>query len=242
MYIRASRVIPVLDKSLDVVVLMICILLLLIGGYSLIDNYWLYQHAADRSILNYKPDLNWPLEEQVVSPDQVAWLHIFNTDVDYPVLQGKDNIEYLNKDPFGDFSLSGSIFLDYRNHSDFSDDYSLLYGHHMQHGAMFGALDDFQDRTYFEEHRKGRVVTRRGYFNLELFAVTLTEGTDQKLFDPEGRTAEEILESLRGNSLIYMIPKSGARILAMSTCSGDRFTQRLLVFGTLEEHGKTIHG
>lgn len=234
--------IPVLDKSLDVVVMMVCMLLLLIGGYSLLDNFWLYQHAVDRSILNYKPDLNWPLEEQVLSPDQVAWIHVFNTGIDYPVLQGDDNTEYLNTDPFGDFSLSGSIFLDYRNHSDFSDDYSLLYGHHMQHGAMFGALDDFLDQTYFEGHREGRVVTRHRIFDLDLFAVTVTEGTDQVFFNPEGRSSEEVLETLRDSALIYEPPKTGVRILAMSTCSGDRFTQRLLLFGTIEEHGGKIHG
>ncbi len=238
MYIRVNRVVPVLDRTLDITVMLVCALLLLIGGYSLADNFWIYEHATDRSILNYKPDLNWPLEEQVVSPDQVAWLHIFDTDVDYPVMQGKDNMKYLNTDPLGDFSLSGSVFLDYRNQSDFSDNYSLLYGHHMQHGAMFGALDNFQDQQYFAGHREGRVVTRRRIFDLELFSVALTEGTDQKLFNPEGRTAEEVLEYLRSHSLIYVPPKSGCRILAMSTCSGDRFTQRLLVFGTMEEHGK----
>lgn len=154
MYIRVNRVVPVLDRTLDITVMLVCALLLLIGGYSLADNFWIYEHATDRSILNYKPDLNWPLEEQVVSLDQVAWLHIFDTDVDYPVMQGKDNMKYLNTDPLGDFSLSGSVFLDYRNQSDFSDNYSLLYGHHMQHGAMFGALDNFQDQQYFAASRR----------------------------------------------------------------------------------------
>ena len=177
----------------------------------------------------------------MVSPDQVAWLHIFNTEVDYPVMQGKDNMKFLNTDPLGDFSLSGSVFLDYRNRSDFSDRYSLLYGHHMQHGAMFGALDDFQDQEYFDEHREGRVVTKRKIFDLELFSVALTEGTDQKLFNPEERTVEDVLEYLGNHSVIYVPPKRGCRILAMSTCSGDRFTQRLLVFGTLEEHGQRTH-
>lgn len=42
----------------------------------------------------------------------VAWLTIDDTKIDYPVMQGKDNTEYLNKDPYGDYALAGSIFLD----------------------------------------------------------------------------------------------------------------------------------
>ena len=71
-----NDVIPVLDRALDTFVLIVCILLLLIGAYSLMDNYWLNRHASDRSVLNYRPDLDWPLEDAVISSDQVAWLHI----------------------------------------------------------------------------------------------------------------------------------------------------------------------
>ena len=79
--------------------------------------------------------------------------------------RGKENYEYLNKDPYGEFSLSGSIFLDARNDPDFKDDYSLIYGHHMEKGAMFGALDDFQDRAYFDQRRSGTV----SYTHLDVY-------------------------------------------------------------------------
>ena len=153
-------------------------------------------------------------------------------------MKGKDNFEYLNKDPKGEFSLSGSIFLDFRNHSDFSDNYSLLYGHHMQRGAMFGALDRFQNEEYFEGHRTGRVVASRKVFDLELFAVALSEETDQELFNPVGRTLEDILSYLADHSVIYDPPEEGKPILAMSTCSGEQFTQRLIVFGTLQDQNE----
>lgn len=55
-------------------------------------------------------------------------------------MQGEDNMEYLNKDPYGDYSLSGSIYMDSRNTSDMSDDYLLLYGHHMENDYMFGSI------------------------------------------------------------------------------------------------------
>ena len=59
-----NRLIKILDKSLDTVIVIVCILLLLIGTYSLMDNLWLYENATDRSSLTYKPALDEPLQEE----------------------------------------------------------------------------------------------------------------------------------------------------------------------------------
>ena len=142
------RVVIALDWMLDTALLVLFILLFLIGGYTMYDTWFVYEHAQDTSILAYKPQSGTAAEEVApISEDAVAWLTIDDTNIDYPVMQGVDNNEYLNKDPYGNYSLSGSIFLDSRNASDFSDPYSLIYGHHMEHGVMFGALDKFLDMT-----------------------------------------------------------------------------------------------
>ena len=231
-----NRLIKILDKSLDTVIVIVCILLLLIGTYSLMDNHWLYENATDRSSLTYKPALDEPLqEEKRISENQIAWITVNDTDIDYPVMQGKDNYEYLNKDPYGEFSLSGSIFLDARNDPDFKDDYSLIYGHHMEKGAMFGALDDFQDRAYFDQRRSGTIMTDERSYELRLFAVCSAEANETVLFDPQGRTISEVLAFLRGKAIIYNEPTEGERIVALSTCSGGTSIMRLLVFGTIHE-------
>lgn len=220
---------------LDTVVVIICILLLLIGVYSMLDNMWLYQNASDETLLSYKPGLDAPLGDRVISDKQKAWLYIENTNIDYPVMQGEDNFEFLNMDPYGEFSLSGAIFLDYRCSGDLTDEYSLIYGHHMEHGKMFGALDDFKDRGYFDAHRSGKVVTVNKVYDFEIFAVCAADGTDSTLFNPQGRLTSEIRQYLEENAMIYIEPDEGKNIFALSTCSGDTFTARLLVFGTLTE-------
>ncbi|MCR5793722.1 MAG: class B sortase, partial [Solobacterium sp.] len=68
-------------------------------------------------------------------------LVIDDTGIDFPVMQGSDNTEYLTKDPDGNYSVCGSVFLDCRNSADLSDPYNLVYGHHMRGQYMFGALD-----------------------------------------------------------------------------------------------------
>lgn len=110
-------------------------LVMLIGLWQVYDNYYMFNHTLDKSVLQYKPDPDDPAaaEDSPIAEDMVAWLTIDGTNIDYPVMQGKDNTYYLNTDPFGAYSLSGSIFLDSRCSRDFSDSYSIIYGHHMDY-------------------------------------------------------------------------------------------------------------
>ena len=121
------------------------LVMFLYGGYSLWDTARIYGNAAvGEELLKYKPTSetegeHLSLQElALINPDTRGWLTIPDTHIDDPVLQGNDDMEYINKDVFGEFSLSGSLFLSCRNSSDFSDGYSLIYGHHMDHGGMFG--------------------------------------------------------------------------------------------------------
>jgi SrtB family sortase len=75
--------------------------------------------------------------------DLVGFLTVEGTNIDYPVMQGIDNSHYLNTDPFGAYSLSGSIFLDSRSSPDFSDEYSVIYGHHMDYEKCSALLMTF---------------------------------------------------------------------------------------------------
>lgn len=124
----------------------------------MIDAYMVYTGANDSSILKFKPAAGNTEALRELSDDAVAWLTVDNTRIDYPVMQGKTNEEYLNKDPYGEFSLSGSIFLDSRNDKSFGDEYSLIYGHHMEYEAMFGALDGYAGKAFFDAHKTGTLT------------------------------------------------------------------------------------
>ncbi len=231
-----NRTVRILDKAIDTAIIIFCALFLFISVYSILDNFWQVEGAMDTSILRYMPSLDEPMDnDAAVSENQIAWLCIDNTVIDYPVMQGEDNYEYLNKDPFGEFKLSGSIFLDYRNEKNLRDDYSLLYGHHMEHGAMFGALDAFRDKTYFDTHRSGRLVTEDTVYELMIFATSEANAADQTVFNPMNRTVDEILAFLEENAEIYEKPENGLRLLALSTCTGDGSDERWIVFAAIRE-------
>ena len=166
----------------------------------------------------------------------IGWLTIPDTGIDYPVMQGRNNEEYINKDPFGEFSLSGSIFLDSRNRADFSDAYSILYGHHMEHGAMFGALDDFIKQEYFDQNRTGTLITTSGQdYTIRLFAASKADATEKTVFDPPDSTNEKLLQYLKQHAAVFEPQGVDAqsRILAMSTCQSAENVERMIVFGTL---------
>lgn len=229
----SRKIAGLIDRLINNCILLFGILLLAIGTYSMLDNLWVYQNAADRSLKVYRPEEDVPLaEEQQITENQVGWITLDGTSVDYPVMQGTDNAMYLNKDPYGQFSLSGSIFLDCRNAGDFSDRYSLIYGHHMQGDVMFGALDAYRAVSYFDEHKTGRLVTKDNVYDYRLFAVIADDGTNQLLFDPSLGDFQDIISYVKEHAFVFEAFDENLNVLALSTCQGAD-TERLLLFGTL---------
>ncbi|MCR4814524.1 MAG: class B sortase [Lachnospiraceae bacterium] len=206
---------------------------LLVVAYGLYDAWYVYRKASDDSYLNYKPAVGEAIpEESPITDDMVAWITVDGTNVDYPVMQGQTNSDYLNTNPYGEYSLSGSIFLDCRNSGDFTDDYSILYGHHMEYGKMFGALDDFFDQDYLESHKSGTLTvgkTAGKEYPIGIFACAKVNVYDNQALDPD--VLENITKIIDGEAqYINTSIKKSDHILALSTCTEPVSNNRLIVF------------
>lgn len=211
-------------------VLILLVLVLLVTAWCMYDNYYVYSHALDDDIAKYKPGQNTAAHgDPPISDDMVAWITIDGTNIDYPIMQGDDNVKYLNTDPFGKYSLSGSIFLDSRNAPDFSDDYSIVYGHHMEYGKMFGALDDLLDTSYLNSHSSGTLIVGKNAektYGLKVFAAARASAKNEAVFDPDkGGIRQFIKERCKTQTA-----DTGQRILALSTCAEGDSVSRTLVF------------
>lgn len=88
------------------------------------------------------------------NPDIVGWIKIPGTRIDYPVVCGKDNEEYLHKTFSKKQNRSGCIFLDVNCKKDFSSDNSVIYGHHMKDGSMFAELVKFRNPAFVKRHKR----------------------------------------------------------------------------------------
>ncbi len=231
-----QKTVVVFDAVLLRFVRLICILLILTSLYALYDSFKLFYNAQNKKVLKYKPKLNVSekLEEAIDIPGSVAWLAIDDTTVDYPIMQGATNTEYLNKDPFGNFSFSGSIFMDFRNSPDFSDPYSLVYGHHMEHKAMFGALDDFKDEAFFEDHQDGVLAVSGGETHpIRIFAVMKCMARDEEVFSTKWDF--DRVAYYREHSTFFEEQESYDNILALTTCAAGDSEERLAVFAVILE-------
>lgn len=87
-----------------------------------------------------------------INPEVIAWIDIPGTDISYPVVQSEDKNYYLDYSADGTPNRAGAIFVDYRNASDFSEHNTIVYGHRMNNGSMFGNLNLYTDPEYAAEH------------------------------------------------------------------------------------------
>jgi sortase B len=232
------------DHLLNAVIALLLVAALLYGGFGLWDTWEIYQNAGlDDELLQYKPSgdgENPTLEElRQITEDVWGWITVDGTNIDYPVVQGETNFTYLNRDVYGEFALTGSIFLDCRNANDFSDRYSLIYGHHMEGNVMFGELTNFVEEDYFESHETGKLYTPEKTFSIVWFACIETDSLDKKMFYPENITTEaseeELLEYIQESATQYrdIGVTASDQLLALSTCSDASTDGRVLLIGRM---------
>ncbi|WEK54409.1 MAG: class B sortase [Candidatus Cohnella colombiensis] len=164
--------------------------------------------------------------------DVVGWLKIDGTTIDYPVLQAEDNAFYLKKDLYRNDNVTGSIFMDYRNHIDRPEYHWIVYGHYMNDEIMFKGLLKYKDEDYYEEHTVISFDTLYGDLKWLIFSVYYTD-VNEDYIRTEFADDEQFWSfagDLKANSLYDTGISVGAddTILTLSTCSrteeGGRFT------------------
>lgn len=216
-----------MNDLLDNILLIVLILCFLVGLYGVADTLSVYYSAQDKSSLKYKPEEGQTLHTEIT--DNVAWLTIDDSTIDYAIMQGEKNEDYLNADVYGNYSLSGSIFLDYRNNSEFLDDYSLVYGHHMEKGLMFGCLDNWLDEEYFNSHKTGTITTKNRIYRLELYAVVEALASTTELFQPTEASFGSTVKYIKENA-IRMTDVEPTHLVALSTCKYPDTDDRTITF------------
>lgn len=222
------RIIRYINKFIDSMVNISMMLLLLIGCYFISDSLYVYYNARADKVKAFKPATISAETLGEISEDCVAWLMLEDTMIDFPVMQGSDNSEYLSKDPYGDYSLAGSIFLDSQNNKNFSEDYILIHGHHMA-GAMFGHLDLYEKEEYFNNHLKGTITVGDKEYDYTIFAFGYTDAYEDTIYTP---TENYPLNYIRNGALYFKEPQD-QQIVLLSTCRQPNTTRRQYLAGTI---------
>lgn len=233
------------NRILSIMAGILILLMLSYGVYSLWDTYKIYANSfADEELLKFRPtddgEDNPTLKYlKKLNPDVKAWIQVPKTNIDYPVVQGQDDMEYINKNVYGEFELSGAIFLSCLNKDDFSDPYNLVYGHNMKNGGMFADVADFTNKEYFETHQKGKLYLTDATRKIRFFACMKVTAADAKIYHPDGYRKEnlkDLLDYIQANAVQYRDVNVADEnsLIALSTCSEAETNGRVVLIGKLE--------
>lgn len=242
---KAAMAARVGNRILSIMAGILILLMLSYGVYSLWDTYKIYANSfADEELLKFRPtddgEDNPTLKDlKKMNPDVKAWIQVPKTNIDYPVVQGQDDMEYINKNVYGEFELSGAIFLSCLNKDDFSDPYNLVYGHNMKNGGMFADVADFTNKEYFETHQKGKLYLTDATRKIRFFACMKVTAADAKIYHPDGYRKEnlkDLLDYIQANAVQYRDVNVADEnsLIALSTCSEAETNGRVVLIGKLE--------
>lgn len=175
----------------------------------------------------------------LLNPEGVAWLVSPGTSIDYPVVQGTDNDYYLHHRSDGTPDEIGAIFLDYLNRADFSDEVSVLYGHHITLGRMFSPLSNYKEQDYYDQHPKMILHTPERTYDIELFAGNVIDGSGEEFprgFKNKKEKRNWIRERIEQSTFHSAVrPDADDKMIILCTCSYEFYNARYAVFGRLAE-------
>ena len=174
---------------------------------------------------------------QGINDDIVGWLKVGALDISYPVTQASDNDYYLHLTFELVQNAAGCIFVDYQNRPDFQDDNTIIYGHNMKDGSMFGTLKNFVQDGVCESDTYFWIYTPERIYKYELFNCS-TVGAVSNTYTLEFGSRKEfqnyldkaLMQSQVDSSKVKV--KSSDKIVTLSTCTGDEET-RFVVQGKL---------
>lgn len=176
------------------ILLIVCICLFLyslfkIGewGYSNVKSEGTYDDIIDDVVTQGETDDQDSIDFnklKEINPDVVGWIRVSTTNIDYPILKASDNSFYLNKDINKQSNTCGSLFMDYQNASDFSDNNTVIFGHNLALGNMFSGLYD--------------IARNKNGTDIDVTIITETKSTKYKVFSSyiENPNGESIVPGL----------------------------------------------
>lgn len=173
-----------------------------------------------------------------ICEDVVAWIYCPGTKINYPIVQAEDNDYYLYRLINGQENKNGTLFMDFRNQSDFSDWNTLVYGHNMKNGAMLGAIPKYVEQKFYDEHPLWYLMTEEKSYVIELVGGYVTPADSDSYAIPGDQAGRDYLYKKASTSSTF---ESGVKVsgddvlITFSTCVYDYDNARYILIGVLRE-------
>jgi len=188
--------------------------------------------AANPDSTTESPPISLP-DLSLFNPDYIGWIRINGTNIDYPIVQGTDNIKYLTTTFMGERNPSGAIFMDSECSYGFTG-LAILHGHNMRNGSMFADLHNFRDTDFLAQHSEINIFSPDGEaLSFRIFDVVITDLNDP-VFELPIEGQEAFTNYFSDYNLVghYIRDRSG--ILVLSTCTDGHRNERLLILAALQ--------
>ncbi|CZR99533.1 Sortase family protein [Clostridioides difficile] len=183
-----------------------------------------------QEIENTKEDLS------KINKDFKFWISIENTNINYPVVQSKDNSYYLDKNFYKENSISGALFMDYRNKT-LNDHNIIIYGHNMKNKTMLNNLNKFKDDNFFKENNQIKITMNGKEFLYNIFSVYIVDSDYDYLKTNFDRQVDfqNYINTITSKSLHKSPIKlnSSDKIVTLSTCTYEFDNARIVIHGKL---------
>lgn len=223
------------------ILLVICILVMVFAGSKILiknheykaaeDEYESIRKTAEKQDTSEEQDTIDFQKLKEINPDIVAWIKIPGTEIDYPIVQGKDNEEYLHNTFSGESNSSGAIFLDYQCAGDFSSANSIIYGHHMRNGSMFADLLKLRDTEFLKKHNDIYMYLPDKTLHLKVFAGYAARAETIPVVFENDECKDEYLTEIQNRSDILCEESiSPERIYTFVTCSYEGTDYRTYIY------------
>lgn len=181
-----------------------------------------------------KIDINKLYEE---NKDIVGWLKIDNTTINYPIMQNiNDPNYYLRRDFYKNYSSYGTPYM--AKQCNLNSDNIVIYGHHMKNNKMFGELEKYKSKNFYNNHKIITFTTLEKEYSYEIFAVFKTTVYTKNTFryyeniNFENKKMYNDFINICKDKSLYQTGieiKDKEKLITLSTCEYSNKNSRLVI-------------
>lgn len=172
-----------------------------------------------------------------INPDVVGWIRFDEPEeINYPVVQGKDNETYLKKTFEANTNKLGTLFVDCDNAGNFTDKNTFIYGHNMKNGSMFAQLLRYKEFEFYQKYPYFYIYTPDGNVSTyQIFSAGVVKDTSDSYIKNYADDAayqtylDHIKEASAYDTGVEVTTDS--QIVSLSTCTNVKQDERFLVHG-----------
>ena len=169
--------------------------------------------------------------------DFIGWLKINGTNISYPVMQTDSNRKdyYLRKNFYKEYSQLGTPYIaEYCNVQ--TSDNVIIYGHHITNYQVFGELEKYKKKEFYDNHKIinfNTIYENADYEIIEVFKTVAYTGFKYYQFINSSSEDEFNTFIKRCKELSFYdtgkTAKYGDKLLTLSTCEYSAKNGRLVV-------------